>query len=438
MQAIKERYNKTIKNICYIFSSPVMISLSFLLYKIIVDSIYVLFMRNDGRYGINISILNILSGYLAVILFSYFIYKFCQMETASSLIMIAISMVYFIPLITFCSFGPGSNGTFFWTIFFWFIMSLLQIKLPIISFSFKRKKEYTSNTFFYILLFCMTGLTIFISLKYTGGRIITHMNNIYEIRAEAATYDFPIWLSYLQRFSNILIPMLVLMSFEKKKYMYGIFAMLLLFLNFSFAGHKTILFMGVLLITGYFFWKKEMIYLIVPGGSLLGILGIIEKVYFQKNTIISLFFRRQGFVLAELTDYYYRFFKQNPTDLFRSTFLGKLGFNSPYSLQLPNVIGNNYLTQNITCNNGLLADVWSHLGISGILIIPIILLVCFRVYDLATDGLNSKCFIGLSIYYAIIYANTTWSTVVLTHGFLIMCVMFLVFPRNISNDRVKK
>ena len=260
-------------------------------------------------------------------------------------------------------------------------------------------------------------------------RIVTNLLEVYDIRAEAAAYDMSTVFLYLQSFSTILIPMLMLFSFRQKKYILVLWEAFLLVLNFSFAGHKTVLFMGILVLAGAFFWRKQMISLILPGGIGLAVLGIVEEKIFSHAYIISFFFRRQGYVLAELSDKYYRFFRHNPTDIFRGTFLGKLGFESPYQLSMSYVIGNNYETQTVSYNNGLLADVWSNLGIIGIFIMPFIMIVCFRLFDMATQKIHSKYVIGLALYYGVIFANSAWSTVLLTHGFLIMCLGFFIFPR---------
>ena len=84
----------------------------------------------------------------------------------------------------------------------------------------------------------------------------------------------------------------------------------------------------------------------------------------------------------------------------------------------------------MNCNNGLLADIWSNLGIVGIFIMPFVLIVCLRLFDMAVEGVETRYVIGLAAYYAVTFSNSTWSTVLLTHGFLIMCVGFFMFPRN--------
>ena len=81
----------------------------------------------------------------------------------------------------------------------------------------------------------------------------------------------------------------------------------------------------------------------------------------------------------------------------------------------------------------MLADVWSGLGYIGLIIMPIILIVCFRLLDLAAYKVNPRMMIGLVLYYSIMFANTTWSTVLLTHGFIAMCILLIIFPKK-SNE----
>ena len=428
MKIIAEKYDLMINRICSFFESSAVQVFCFISYKILVDIIYLCYIGRTSGYGIEISVLNIISSYLCVFLFSYFICIYCKENKASSHLMIILNMIYFIPITTYCSIGVGSSSFLFFAIIFWGFLSFLQVKIPVISL--KSNKEILSNRSFYILFILLAFFTVYISVKYTGFRIITNIFDVYEIRAEAAAYDIPRWLSYFQNFSTILIPMLILMAFRQKRYLFVLGSCFLLYLNFSFAGHKSILFMGILLVAGYLFWKNKMIYIIVPGGLIIGFLGVLEERIFQHYYIISFYFRRQGYVLAELSDKYYRYFKNNPTDLFRGTFLGKLGFDSPYLISSSKIIGNNYSTQIINCNNGLLGDAWQHLGVCGIIIIPIILIVCFRLFDMASAGLEMRYLIGLGVYYAISFSNSTWSTVLLTHGFLIACMMFALFSRN--------
>lgn len=171
-----------------------------------------------------------------------------------------------------------------------------------------------------------------------------------------------------------------------------------------------------------------MISLIFPIGIIIEFFAIIEE-KLGSIFIVSFLFRRQGMVLAQLSEQYYRFFLENPIDIFRNNIMGKFGFDSIYSNTLARVIGDNYQTQTVNCNNGLLADVWSGLGFIGIIVMPIIIIICFRLLDFVSYEVDLRLMVGLVLYYAIAFANTTWSTVLITHGFIVLCLMLIIFPR---------
>lgn len=434
---IMKRYQNLLDLWDGVFSSLVIQSVCLIIYKVLVDLIYLFYIGPTFNYGIRINVLNIITSYLYIGMYSSFIYYFIKTRMASSIMFIITSMIYLIPITTYCSLGSGSSGLLFYTILYWTIFSMLQITVPVITFKKSELSDHVRSFFMYFLLIGTSIFTIYLSWKYTGFRIVTNILEVYDIRAEAADYNMSMVFRYLQNFSTILIPMLMLFSFRQKKYVLVLWEAFLLVLNFSFAGHKTVLFMGILVLVGAFFWRRQMISLILPGGIGLAVLAVAENIIFNHVYIISFFSRRQGYVLAQLSDEYYRYFRNNPTDIFRGTFLGKLGFENPYNLPISYVIGNNYSTQTVNCNNGLLADVWANLGIIGIVIMPFILIVCFRLFDMATDGIESRYVIGLAAYYVVMFSNSTWSTGLLTHGFLIMCIGFFMFPRaqNVSGDR---
>ena len=430
MMGIKERYKDILEKSDAFFSSFPMLVISLLLYKILVDVIYLLYIGPTFQYGIRIHALNTASSYLYLGMYAIFFYEFVKSRTASSVLFIVLNMIYFIPVTTYCSLGSGSSSFLFFAILYWTLFSVLQIKIPVIVWKRTGISGRRCSFFMYILLAGISVFTVYLSWKYTGFRIVTDLMEVYDIRAEAAGYDLSTGFRYLQNFSTILIPLLILFCFRQKKYLLVLWGAFLLLLNFSFAGHKTVLFMGVLVIAGAVFWRRQMVSLILPGGIGLAVLGALEERAFGHAYIISFFFRRMGYLLAQLSDEYYRYFQNNPADIFRGTFLGKLGFESPYPLPLPYVIGNNHLSQTVSSNNGLLADVWSNLGIMGILVMPFILIVCFRLFDMAAEGLPSRYVVGLAVYYAVLFSNGTWSIVLLTHGFLIMCFVYFMFPRD--------
>ena len=136
------------------------------------------------------------------------------------------------------------------------------------------------------------------------------------------------------------------------------------------------------------------------------------------------------FVPVVLADNYFKFFSENPLDIARSGILGKMGFSTPYQQNIALVIGNNYDNQFVSANTGLLGNAYATLGFLGFILFPFILIICIRVLDLASDKLNIKIIIGSILYFAVAFTNAVWSTILLSHGFLVICFLYLLFPRN--------
>ena len=81
-------------------------------------------------------------------------------------------------------------------------------------------------------------------------------------------------------------------------------------------------------------------------------------------------------------------------------------------------------------NNGLLGDLFVNLPTSlGLILMPLLLVLCFRLLDMVSHGLPQKILISFCVYYAVSFINTSWSIVLLSHGFLFSCALLYVFPR---------
>lgn len=413
-------------------SNPIITIAAVLIYKILLDIMYCQYIGGVHTFfSVYVSPLNVINGWFMVLLMSVFFEKHYLHNAPSSIILLLFNIVYFIPITTYCGYGGGSSSFLMWAFIYWIILSVLQIKIPIVIIKEKPKRKF-SGIAFYIMMFCVSLLTLFIWAKFSNFRIWFHLLDVYDIRRSAAENGLPIVLSYLRSISNIIISMLLVMSLHKKKYLSFMWLLFMVVLSFSYAGDKIIIFLPFILVGGYIFYRKNFIRLIMPGFILLQILAFIEQ-HFGSGELINLIFRRQGVLLGLLSENYYRFFLENSNDIFRQGILGKLGFNSIYNPSLANVIGNNFETQIVNCNNGLLADVWASVGIVGIIVLPIILIICFRLLDMSSYGIDYKLTFGLIGYCTINFVNASWSTVLLTHGFLLMCIVFLIFPRESSN-----
>ncbi len=291
--------------------------------------------------------------------------------------------------------------------------------------SVERSQSYL-NQFWKKRILALFVPAILINIISFGFKVMTL--NVYEVRDEANAYEISTLMQYFIQMSRIVVPMLILLSIKNKRYFTFLWLLFVTLINFSYEGSKTVILFPILLVGGYIFYRKEIINCILPVTILIQVLSIISQIR-GNGLLISLIFRRQGVLLVQLSEDYYRFFLSHATDLFRNSIMGKFGFDSIYSLPISKVIGNNYETQTVNCINGLLSDVWANLGIVGIIVMPIILIICFRLFDMVSYRVDIRLVVSLAMYYAIIFMNTTWSTVLLTHGFLLMCIILVIFPK---------
>lgn len=407
--------------------------LMFIVYKGLLDIIYLKCVGNyHAFFYISISPANVINGWIITFLMAFFFAVYYRQNTSSSILLILLNMLYFLPMITYCSFGGGSASFLSWGLVYWGILSLCQLKVPLVLPEIK--EDNTKKINFTLILTALISLPIlFVWIKYAHCRLLIGMNfeNVYAVRAESMSYSLPVALNYIMNMVPMILGVLTILSLNKRMYMLLCPILLLMIIDYSIAGSKSVFFLPFILIGGYVLYKKEYITLILPGGVVIELLAIAEF-FFGKGYIVTLLFRRMGFMLGQLSEYYYRFFNENSIDFFRQGVLGKLGFESVYSQGISYVIGNNFETQTVNCNNGLLADVWGNLGLIGIVVMPIIIIFCFRLLDFATHGIESKLLIGIIVYYSMIFANTQWSTALLTHGYLLLCILMMLFPKYIE------
>ena len=424
------KYDNFIDRVGIFFESYALNCFVISIYKGLLDVIYCIYIAGSHAFfSLEISIINTVNGWLAVFVMIPFVNIYYKQKTCSAIIMIALNMIYFIPITTYCGYGGGSSSFLFFAFMYWAILSILQIKLPIIRY--KTKLDHINilkNKTIYILVAIVSLFSLYMWCKYSGFRIQLDILNVYDIRSEAADNPLPTVLSYIWHIVTILVPILIVLMLYNKKYLTLIWLLFITLINFSYAGNKSIILFPIILIGGYVFYRKNMISLIFPIGIIIEFFAIIEE-KLGSIFIVSFLFRRQGMVLAQLSEQYYRFFLENPIDIFRNNIMGKFGFDSIYSNTLARVIGDNYQTQTVNCNNGLLADVWSGLGFIGVIVMPIIIIICFRLLDFVSYEVDLRLMVGLVLYYAIAFANTTWSTVLITHGFIVLCLMLIIFPR---------
>jgi len=239
--------------------------------------------------------------------------------------------------------------------------------------------------------------------------------DIYESRAILKQHFNPYFAYLYSPFTKIILPLIIVMSIEQKKWVFTFIGVFYLILFFLFGGHKTV-YLGLFAVL--FFYKfnyKQIITIIAKFSIVLAIIAIILAV-FKYDMLWILIFRRVHFIPMLLDICYLDFFHDNY--LYWSESVLKSFFKYPYDVNHVNVIGAEYFRKpDMAANNGLISDGYMNWGSMGVLInLSIVSIYFFIINSLKVP---SRYF-GLLLLVMLSFISSSVNTVLLTHGGLIL------------------
>ena len=169
--------------------------------------------------------------------------------------------------------------------------------------------------------------------------------------------------------------------------------------------------------------------------TLLNVALFLEQAVRNGESFIGKnFLRRMMFIPAYLGWAFYDFFQLNEFDYFRSSFLRRFGFSSPYSEGIPRIIGRIY---NVTvsslgavnANTGLCGDAYSNLGLFSLLFYPAAIVLIFKIIEKYLSDLDSRLKIIICVIVAYSFISGALFTVLLTNGILFLILLLIIIPR---------
>ncbi len=410
-----------------------------LLYKISFDAIYILVISPVYAYSgftTDISVIRYLTSLITVLIFAVPIVGLYKQKNFSSTMLLIINLIYFIPLTSLYAFMGFGTMFYVLSVVYWGILMILQYKIPTLKVK-KIQNSKLSNRVIYLITAVISISVIYVSWRYTGFRITLDFINVYDTREEASTYNLPTIISYLISFSGISLPILALFALKNKKWFMLVFLCAIFVLGYSIGTHKTTFFIFVIAIIAYFIYRDGFKKLFALGLSCISFICIALYFLTGHFVIPSLIFRRVMAVPVQLSSEYFTFFAENDLNIFRHGILDNVGFNRVYDYSVAQIVGESiYGHMDTNANNGMLGDAFANIGIVGIIIMPIILIIIFRLLDAVSHNLDSRVGITACIYFAVSFTNTSWSTILLTHGFLVACLLLYFFTNNQNGGKL--
>ena len=335
--------------------------------------------------------------------------------------------LFFIPFTCYCGCNGATLEFFAIGLVYWGILLFFQFHVPV--FALKKPNPKQIRLIMTVLTIGSCLIVMYISGRYTGFRFTLDFLDVYGIRAEAASYDMPRLLSYALGMMPITMSILLLFWLQQKRYLLSAILCVVYLFSFSITAQKSIFFFLLLILLCWFLYRSWMLKW-AAGLLVVALTSVsLEKALIGSFYLLSLFFNRMLMLPVQICEQYYLFFAENPLNLFRDGLMRFWGFSELYSIRIPRVIGEfrGHAAEN--ANGGLLADLFYNSPIlPGIVLMPLILIICFRLLDMTAGKVPERLRFPVAFYFAVMFMSGCWSTVVLSGGFLVACLLLYLYP----------
>ncbi|KPU27362.1 hypothetical protein TR13x_04575 [Caloranaerobacter sp. TR13] len=407
-----------------------------LIYKLILDFVYVKFVNKLYHYMGFVLDFNI---YKYIISFLWFVSIFTVLpkdNTKPSSIFLQLHFIIMImPMFTTYSFANESN--IFLTLSC--ICFILECQILRIIPSIKLRKIKNSYIILYWVIAIISVFVYISMIKANGIPTLKALNlsRVYEVRS---IVKYPFLMEYLVSWqAKIINPFLITISYINKNKKLLAISVVLQLLIYLITALKAFLFIPLAIIIvikilerDYFLSK---ISLLAPIGVLL---AFMTYKLFGHIMFPSLIIRRLLFVPSQLKFFYFDFFSKNELLHFSEGVIGKIiGTSSPYAIKTANMIGYMYFG-NIenNANTGYLADAYANMGILGMFVFSILFSMILILINSFSKNIKKELVIGLSLFSILALNDSALLTTLLTGGLLLLLLLLYLYT-NHENDRIK-
>ena len=405
-----------------------------IIYKALLDVLYVVSISRDyAYYGLDYfhSPQKIAMGYIFFFFVLIFMVGHIMKPRPSNQLMFFFELMYFVPGITFHTYSSSELPFFWFFIGFYFLFQLanyfgkkvVKENKPINTTNNKNKR-----IFFNVLVVFLLAFTVFYLVYYNGFRLKFDFSNVYALRLQTREMEIPTIISYLRNPTGILIPVLIFICLKNKKFLKALILIIIQLAMYGFGANKIhLLSIGVCIVVALF-REKRIYYWVLIGLCLFLTFSIVyDHFNHELDTLTNILIRRTMFTPHKMCHDYYTCFTLNQPDYWRSSFLRYFGFESPYG-ELTYYIGI-YNGTLANCDNGLVGDAYGNFGYYSLLIYPFLYFFLFTTYNIMCRGIKKEIILFFSIIYAVVIYDAPFFTVLLTHGYLFMFVLFtFIFP----------
>ena len=310
---------------------------------------------------------------------------------------------------------------------YWFLLLFLVNILPDISLRFSRSNEPNAvNQKRQILgssvIILLAIYAVVTKVSFNGLYIQTDLESVYDLRIQAANYNFGSFSGYLISWACLAFTIRGVIAFSNSRYVIMIIFLLLQVIIFSIAGHKFYLFALPVAIILSGIYREGLVFFIPV--LFIGALIVAKLLndYYNFFFFIYMIPFRQMFLPALITGNFLDFFANHAPDFLTQSILGRFGFESDYDLPLPYLIDFHYGDGTASANTGLVADAVSNFGFFGVFIYPILFSVVLKMLDSSSKHIYLGHSFGIIVFFSVSFINTAFFTALLTGGVLFILI----------------
>lgn len=348
----------------------------FIIYKVILDMIYI-FIQKDvySYYGFAFD------WNIGKIIVSWILFLITSISISSNVVNLRTIFLYtticigVIPFFVYYQFNSeATTWMLFLQVTILLFMNITMNRINIVKNTQTKKISYSSKSL-QVLVICTIGMFFFLSLLKYGLPSFNQLllKNSATVRAEAQTSILSGIIQNLM--CKIVCPLTIMLSLRRGKKITFLFAVVVQIYIYAVTGFKTYLFI-IIVVVGVSMLKKcninKLMLRVLP---LICICCSLIYVFWGEIYPYALINERVLYLPAKIKFSYFDYFSKHEFVYFSQSTVGRLlGIESSYTQNIPNLIGETYFNKpNMWTNTGFMADAYANFGVFGMFLIAMFL-----------------------------------------------------------------
>jgi len=368
---------------------------------------------------------------------------------ASSLIIFPLKPSSVIALVLFCmSYVPASSlfglanlpyRFFMYVCIFWGLLLALT-RLFLIKLKPGQKKNTgfknprIKDSLIEAIAWAFGAYILLLSFRYNRLYINLNLENVYELRSAAALANFGGFNGYLMTWAAVVFSFAAIRYYEKKMWSRFLLICYLQLLLFSINGMRTTLFFIPIAIIGYILVTPRRLSMIPLFLTCINLGALLFFVVYKSVVLTGLLIYRVYYIPAMLGFQYFDFFSKNPPDMLAQSVFRRLGSVSRYDIPIPYLIDSAYSDGKSMANTGMFGDAFANFGPFGSILYPILFTIVFKVFDIASIGLNLRSYIVIVLVVSLAFSNVSFFTALLSNGLLMAILLLSLQNRPVASQ----